>query len=242
MAETNVYPDAINPIGAWRRHIVQTYGGQDVNVAQQYWDMSGYKREMGGANFSAQSNVANPFRTGSGLTRVTPMGGGGTPSNPGGYNWGTLGSVVQTTFNAPLSMYNTYRGKQDALARKQRVASMQATRAANAQTAQQKAQSAQESQNAKDMAMQYTNMLDPNMNYSSVYAQTAAQEPQLTSQQAAQASHTYGNLMDPDTNYPSVYQQAAPKVKKTRTPSVRKPKAKRPTPPAPLNTFDPNIW
>jgi hypothetical protein len=227
MAESSIYPDVLNPMGAWRRHIVQTYGGQDVNVAQSYWDMKGYKREMGGANFSAQSNVANPFRTGSGLTRVTSMGGGGTSSNPGGYNWGTFGSVAQNTFNAPVSMYKTYRGKVATLDRKKRVASMQATRAANAQAAQQKAQLAQASQNAKDTEMQYANMLDPNMNYSSVYAQTAAQEPQLTSQQASQASHIYGNTLDPNTNYPSVYQQSAPPVQGPVPPTTR-PSSNRP--------------
>jgi hypothetical protein len=227
MAEPNVYPDVINPMGAWRRHIVQTYGGQDVNIAQEYWDMKGYKRELGGAGFASQSSLSNPFSSGSGSVRVSSMGGGGTPSNPGGYNYGTLTNSVRI----PKSIYKTYRGKVDALDRKQRVASMRATRAANAQAAaqaaQQKAQSAQASQNAKDTEMQYANMLDPNMNYSSVYAQTAAQKPKLTPQQASQASHTYGNTLDPNTNYPFVYQQSAPPVQGPVPPTTR-PSSNRP--------------
>lgn len=157
MAGSTMYPDALDPTGPWRRQIVQRYGGQDAEIAQGYWDMPGYRRELGSASYAPSNAI-----TGSGGARIRSFGGG--DSNPGAYNYGTLGNVVNVTGSllktaANFAMdrmdgadpdldfrfggtpiYNQYRGKQQKVAQIQRIRANQQARAQKQQAAAQQQQ------------------------------------------------------------------------------------------------------
>lgn len=92
MAQTpDSVAQAIQPTSQWNRHLQQKYGGQNMDVVSSYWDMPGIRREMGTANYM----TGRGFRTGSGSVNLTKFGSGGTPSDPGGYNWNTLKNVTE---------------------------------------------------------------------------------------------------------------------------------------------------
>lgn len=131
-------------VDAFARNLLMKYGGRTDDV-WAFHDMPGYKQEIGGAR-GVIGGDGGSFSTGSGSVRISGMGRGGTPSDPGGYNWRTLSSTVSNAgqigkeaFNfladrrisnqggSPLNddgfrfggtpIYNKYRGKQQAIAR-----------------------------------------------------------------------------------------------------------------------------
>ena len=81
------------------------------------------------------------YNTGSGSVNIRGMGGGGTPSDPGGYNYATLANVA----SAPKSFYKGFRGKQQQVQRRQQVAARQQARQ------QQQAQQAQAQQKTQQL-------------------------------------------------------------------------------------------
>lgn len=145
---TNFNSSAFTLGDPWTMHIQQTYGGRGINQVQPYWDMAGYKREMGAMRTASGTSAI----TGSGFTGIRGFGSSGTGSNPGGYNYQTLGNVAATTSgllktaanfamdrmegadpdmdfrfgNTPI--YNQYRGKLQKGQQVQRVRALQQSR------------------------------------------------------------------------------------------------------------------
>lgn len=157
-------PNAANlpVVDAFARNLLMRYGGRTDDV-WAFHDMPGYKQELGSARGAPGGTWAT--NTGSGTVRITGMGNGGTPSDPGGYNWNTLArsvtGVKQNVINPILDkvmpttgrsgqptyrsggIYGAYRGKQQQVQAKQKVATVQAAR----QQQQAQAQQAQQLQN-----------------------------------------------------------------------------------------------
>lgn len=110
---SNFNPASTTPTDPWSMHITQTYGGRSFADVQKYWDMKGARTTMGGAS-SAPSNWYGHL--GSGSVRIQGMGGGGTPSDPGGYNYDTLDRM----FSTPKDMVRSHQKRLD-LARQRNV-------------------------------------------------------------------------------------------------------------------------
>lgn len=136
---TNFNSAAFSLGDPWSMHIQQTYGGRGIGDVQPYWDMAGYKRTLGSPS-SAPGGTWG-YDTGSGSANIRGMGGGGTPSDPGGYNYATLANVA----SAPTNIYKGFRGKQQQVQRRQQIAARQEARQ------QQQAQQAQAQQKAQQL-------------------------------------------------------------------------------------------
>jgi hypothetical protein len=75
-----------------------------------YEDLGGLRRTMGSANYA--TGVANPFSSGSGITRIQGFGSGGTSDDPGKHNWQTLGKASRFSGEAVrYGMDDRYRAK-----------------------------------------------------------------------------------------------------------------------------------
>lgn len=146
---------------AFSRNLLMKYGGRSDSI-WDFHDMPGYRTTMGSASY-AGSSVVNPFVKGTGSVSLRSYGGGGTPSNPGGYNYGTLGrsaemagQLVGTAANFAMDrrpgadpdldfrfgntpIYNRYRGKQQKIERIGRVRDLKQSRVESAQKASQMA-------------------------------------------------------------------------------------------------------
>lgn len=199
----NYMPGNVSPLGTLDINLLQAVGGNPRYFDYGRWsllkdDSRLRGRVEGGASRAPGSGWYNNL--GSGSVALRSPSGGGTPSNPGGYNYGTL----QTTANAvrneivnPLldkfspqlnkrgqqvprtsasSLYGKFRGKQQAIAEHN-----QGVRFNQARVQQQ--QQAQQQQSMLTTQQQYANMYNPSMNYSYAYQQAAQ-----SSQQAAHAS------------------------------------------------------
>ena len=145
-----------NNVDTFSRIMAMRYGGRTDDI-WSYLDQPGYRTSIGGASSAPAGGWS--YNLGSGSVAVQGMGGGGTPSNPGGYNWGTLGNVVKgvkenianpildkvmpTTGKSgqPVfrtgGMYGKYRGKQQQVQKAQSYQAAQQARQQQAQQAQQ---------------------------------------------------------------------------------------------------------
>jgi hypothetical protein len=178
-------------VDTFSRIMAMRYGGRTDDI-WSYLDQPGYRRTLGGGSGSP-SFGGNWTSAGSGSVAITRMG-GNTPSNPGGYNWGTFGNVVkgfkENVANPILDkvmpttgksgqpafrtggIYGTYRGKQ------QQVQKAQTYQAAQ-QARQQQTQQAQATASMNQTMNAYRNAWNPSMNYGAAYqaGATAAQPP-----------------------------------------------------------------
>lgn len=142
--QTNFNSAAFTLGDPWSLHIQQTYGGRGINDVQPYWDMAGYKRTLG----KAEAAPSGTWSTGSGVVQITEVGKGSTPSNPGGYNYGTLKNVVNTTATAVRGAVGITR----------------TLRRANDQN---------KARQWQQLQTNYRNAWDPNMDYSGSYQAAA---------------------------------------------------------------------
>lgn len=91
----------LHPVDPYALRAMMKFGGRTDDV-WSYHDVPGYRSELQGARFSGNSSSS----AGSGSVKLRSFGGGGTPSNPGGYNWNTFGNVVQGTAQNLAELYN----------------------------------------------------------------------------------------------------------------------------------------
>lgn len=129
-------------VDAFARNLLMKYGGRTDDV-WAFHDMPGYKQEIGGAR-GVIGGDGGSFSTGSGSVRISGMGRGGTPSDPGGYNWSTLGNVAYGAAQGVNWTRNTIN------------------------TARQ-FNKAKKAQQMTDLQRTYANTFDPNMQYGSIY-------------------------------------------------------------------------
>ena len=259
----------LHPIDPYGIRAMMKFGGRTDNV-WSYHDVPGYKEEMGpgrSGNFAGSG-----FRTGSGRASINYMGRGGTPSNPGGYNWDTLSSVVDSTVgvagsafnfamdkafpnsgndfldqatignaaknfrfsNAPV--YNSYSGANQRLAKGQAQRRRDLKRQANAQMREDMLAQAQlESQKQQSLNTFASNQVATSQMLAAgvVAGKSPKVKPGASSPLRGNPSTTVNLLTGPTA-------LGQPK-KKTRNPSTRKPKAKRPTPTA-TDLNNPENW
>jgi hypothetical protein len=179
-----------NNVDTFSRIMAMRYGGRTDDI-WSYLDQPGYRTSIGGASSAPTGGWS--YNLGSGSVAVQGMGGGGTPSNPGGYNYRTLANVargVKENIANPIldkvmpttgksgqpafrtgGMYGAYRGKQ------QQVQKAQSYQAAQ-QARQQKAQQAQATASMNQTMNAYRNAWNPSMNYGAAYqAGAAAAQP-----------------------------------------------------------------
>lgn len=98
----------LHPVDPYGLRAMMKFGGRTDNV-WSYHDVPGYKEEMGPGRYG--NFAGSSFRTGSGRASINYMGRGGTPSNPGGYNWDTLSSAVDTTVGMAGNAFNAFMDK-----------------------------------------------------------------------------------------------------------------------------------
>lgn len=244
----------VTPKDAFERIMLRRYGGLDDDVVA-------YSDQKNRIMSSSRGQASRSFETSNWMQstgKVRLQGFGGGASDVGNHNWETLynnserlGSGIANMVNATMDIFGNRNSAKPPLLQGSRPGIYQTYRGKRteyeaAQLAQRKKAARAEKENASQMAKQasanafaYANMFDPDTQYPAVYQQAATEGPEMTPQQASWSAHVYGNLLDPNTDYPSVYQKDAPKTKKSRNPSARTPKSRRPSP---INTFDPSIW
>jgi len=89
---------------AFQRNLLMRYGGRTDSI-WDYQDFAGYKRELGSANTAPNASFTTTYNSGS-VDIPNYSRGGGTPSNPGGYNWNTFGNVVRGVGQGLGEAYN----------------------------------------------------------------------------------------------------------------------------------------
>lgn len=94
---------ALPVVDAFARNMLMRYGGRTDDI-WSYHDMPGYKQELGAATSAPGANWASGSSGGS--VRISGMGNGGTPSDPGGYNWNTLNKVSRGVGQGLGEAYN----------------------------------------------------------------------------------------------------------------------------------------
>lgn len=161
---------ALPVVDAFARNMLMRYGGRTDDI-WSYHDMPGYKRELGGATSAPGSDWASG--SGGGSVRISGMGNGGTPSDPGGYNYSTLKNVASGATSAVRMGIN-------------------ASRTLKRASDQNKARKLQDTQRA------YTNAWNPGMNYSYAYQQAASGQGQPI-QQGGPSSSKLPSLGAPGT-------------------------------------------
>ena len=138
-------------VDTFSRIMAMRYGGRTDDI-WSYLDQPGYRQELGRATEAPRGSWGTNL--GSGSVKVRGMGSGGTPSDPGGYNYGTLenaargarrlfaesynfladrrpGADLDLDFrfgNTPI--YDQYRGKQQRIERITNIRARQQARAA----------------------------------------------------------------------------------------------------------------
>lgn len=139
---------ATAPNAAFQRLMIQRGVSQRTDDLWAYLDEPGYKRELGAAAAAPRSNWVNrPM--GSGSVDFSTNGNGGTPSDPGGYNWNTLSNVASGAAQGISWIRNTIN------------------------TARQ-FNKAKKAQKMADLQRTYANTFDPNMQYGAIYQGAAS--------------------------------------------------------------------
>lgn len=203
------------PKGSYYQLLTMHGRGSDLGRQDDWsaWDdMSGIRRTMGAARYGGAS-VSNPFVRGTGSVALRPFGSGGTPSNPGAYNWQTLGTnvgkVATGVATAGNLLYDKIKGidtanmKPSELNTTIQARGMFATQTYRNMVRQSRAQQRLKNiDTAKQMAVQqqqtasqqqqYANMYDPGMNYAYSYAQQLDEQMPLQGPQPAQATQPAG--------------------------------------------------
>jgi hypothetical protein len=102
-SENTKFSVRLHPVDPYALRALMKFGGRNDDV-WSYHDVPGYRSEMQSARFGPPSGYG--FTTGSGRVSVNAVGSGGTPSNPGGYNWRTLGNTVSGVSQIAKTGYN----------------------------------------------------------------------------------------------------------------------------------------
>lgn len=137
-------------VDTFSRIMAMRYGGREDDI-WSYLDQPGYRTTLGSPSSAPGGNWG--YNTGSGSVSISGPGGGGTPSNPGGYNYRTLANTAgmtaqlgKTAANFAMDrmpgadpdldfrfggtpIYQNYRGKQQRAERIQNIRSRQQARA-----------------------------------------------------------------------------------------------------------------
>lgn len=105
----NPYEKGLTPNNAWDRMQFSRYGGQDPNTIIPYRQQKeGLMNRTLGAGLRSRGGGGGGGTNWLGSGSVnTSYGGGNTPSNPGGYNYGTLGRSVGNVAETVNWAFNT---------------------------------------------------------------------------------------------------------------------------------------
>ena len=118
----NPFDKSLSPNDAWSRMQYRRYGGRNDDIIAYGMQNEGIMNPSSGVNSRNHIGGSN-FPLGSGTVSLK-LGGGNTPSNPGGYNYNTLNNTIggaASTVNWAFNTRNKLREFKDTEDTKQRV-------------------------------------------------------------------------------------------------------------------------